>query len=132
MIELYLSSDGKHTVHVTAETPAEMAALVPEAKALYQDVLRTYGTKAQMWGDAIHGKGNGHTNGREPVGRRVDTVEQAREAVAPVCPLHQKPMAYRQGRSGPFWSCHTRFTNGEWCKVTQPVTSAPTTQIYPA
>jgi hypothetical protein len=58
MIELYLSSDGKHTVHVTAETPEEMATLVSEAKALYQEVLRTYGTKAQMWSDAKQSNGN--------------------------------------------------------------------------
>jgi hypothetical protein len=125
MIELFLSSDGKHTVHITAETPTEMAALVPEAKALYQDVLRTYGTKAQMWGEAM--KGNGHAT----VEKRMDTVQEAPALYAPVCPVHQKQMVLRTGKRGQFWSCHTQF-NGEWCKVTQEVTKAPTTQNYPA
>ena len=128
MIELYLSSDGKHTVHVTAETPAEMATLVPEAKALYQDVLRTYGTKPQLWNEARQRNGNSQAT----AGKRIDTVEQAREAMAPVCPIHQKAMVLRTGKRGQFWSCYTRFTNGEWCKVTQPVTTASTTPVYPA
>jgi hypothetical protein len=62
----------------------------------------------------------------------VDTVQEAQALYAPVCPIHQKAMVMRTGRRGQFWSCHTQFTNGEWCKVTQEVTKAPTTQIYPA
>jgi hypothetical protein len=126
MIELFLSTDGKHTVHVTAETPVEMAILVPEAKALYQDVLHTYGTKAEMWGEVMHG------NGHAMVGKPVNTVQEAPALSAPVCPLHQKAMAYRQGKRGPFWSCPTRTPDGQWCQVTQQVTQAPNTQIYPA
>lgn len=128
MIELYLSTDGKHTVHVTAETPAEMASLVPEAKALYQDVLRTYGTKPQLWNEARQRNGNGHANGQATAGQRSDTVEQVREAMAPVCPIHQKAMVLRTGKRGQFWSCYTRFSNGEWCKITQevrPVSTQP-------
>ena len=133
MIELFLSTDGKHTVHVNAETPEEMATLAPYAKALYQKVLDEYGTKAKMWGDAIHGNGNGHSNGRATVGKRMDTVQEAQQAVAPVCPVHQRPLAYRQGRSGPFWSCPTRNpADGSWCRVTKQVDTAPTTQIYSA
>ena len=47
--EADLSSDGKHTVHVSAETPDEMIKLLPQAKLVYEAVVRTYGTKAQMW-----------------------------------------------------------------------------------
>ena len=36
MIELYLSSDGKHTVHVSADTPEQLRDLVPAAKASIQ------------------------------------------------------------------------------------------------
>lgn len=64
MIELFLSTDGKHTVHVVAQTPEEMTKLTPVAKALYQKVLQEFGTKAQMWDAAINGKSNGHANGR--------------------------------------------------------------------
>jgi len=53
MIELFLSSDGKHTVHVSAETPEELAELAPKAKALYEKVIESYGNKAQMWQLAI-------------------------------------------------------------------------------
>ena len=130
MIELYLSSDGKHTVHVTAETPEEMERLAPHAKALYQQVLAEYGTKAEMWREAHNG--NGHSNGHATVGKRVDTVQEAQALYAPVCPIHQKEMVLRNGKRGQFWSCHTQFTNGEWCKVTQEVAKAPSTQSYPA
>jgi len=123
MIELFLSTDGKHTVHAVAETPEEMADLVPIAKALYEKVLEDYGTKAAMWQTALNG--NGHTNGQAKsnghaqVSKRIDTVEQARAAVTPHCPMHQKPMVYRQGRLGPFWSCNTRKPDGRWCQITK-------------
>lgn len=115
MIELFLSSDGKHTVHVSAGTPEQLRELVPAANALYRDVLATYGTKAQLWG-------NGHSNGQATVGKRVDTVEQARDLVVPSCPVHQKAMVYKHGRYGDFWSCHQRKPDGRWCNVTYEVT----------
>ena len=102
MMELYLSSDGKHTVHVSAETPEEMVKLLPQAKLIYEAVVRKYGTKARMW----QGAGNGQP---------AEKVE----AEAPVCPMHNRPMAFRQGRHGPFWSCPERMANGGWCTVTK-------------
>jgi hypothetical protein len=117
MIELFLSTDGKHTVHVTAETPEQMAELGPIAKTLYQKVVEEFGTKVQMW----QGAGNGKANGHAQFGKRVDTLAQAQEAIAPRCPLHQTPMKYRQGRLGPFWSCGHRKPNGAWCQHTQEV-----------
>jgi hypothetical protein len=116
MIELFLSTDGKHTVHVTADTFAQMAELAPQAKAFYQKVLAEFGTKAQMW----HAAGNG--NGHALPGKRIDTVEQAQEAIAPRCPLHHTPLKYREGRLGPFWSCGKRKPNGAWCNYTQDAT----------
>ena len=126
MIELYLSTDGKHTVHATAQTQEEMAVLAPKAKALYRQVLDEFGTKADMWQSALHG--NGHANGQAKssdqaqVVKRIDTVAQA-DAI-PRCPMHQRPMAFRQGRMGPFWSCPTRKPDGRWCQVTKEVTTA--------
>lgn len=117
MIELYLSSDGKHTVHAKADTPEQMNELASHAKALYEAVLSEYGTKAQMWGKA----GSGRSDGQARKGRRVDTVEQARQAVAPRCPEHQTPMAYRQGRYGAFWSCPRKQPDGSWCEHTSKV-----------
>ena len=82
MIELFLSSDGKHTVHVSADTPEQLAELAPKAKALFEKVLVMFGTKAEMGEAVINNKANGHAQ----VGKRVDTVEQAREAVVPHAP----------------------------------------------
>ena len=87
MIELFLSTDGKHTVHVTAETPEEMERLAPHAKALYQQVLAEYGNKAEMWSGVRNG--NSHSNGHATVGKRVDTVQEAPALYAPMCPIHQ-------------------------------------------
>lgn len=117
MIDLYLSTDGKHTIHVSAQTPEEMAELAPQAKALYQKVLSEFGSKAQMWESVIAGRGNGPAR----MGKRIDSVEQARTAVAPLCPVHKTAMAYRSGRRGPFWSCARRSPDGSWCNQTRKV-----------
>ena len=119
MIELFLSSDGKHTVHVSADTPEELTELAPSAKELYETILQSYGNKAQMWQGAINGRGNGQTETKQ--GRRIDTPAQAAEAVAPKCPLHDRPMVYQQGKFGAFWSCHVRKPDGRWCQMTKDV-----------
>jgi len=122
MIELFLSTDGKHTVHVSADTPEQMTALVPKAKALYQEVLAEFGTKGQVSQASLNGNGNQHSgNGQAQVSKRIDTVAQAQAAVTPHCPMHQTPMRYRQGRLGPFWSCPTRKPDGRWCPITKEV-----------
>ena len=118
MIELYLSSDGKHTVHVSADTPEQLRDLVPAAKVLYREVIAEFGTKCQALPEATPSPSNGHA----AVGKRIDTVAQAQAAVAPLCPMHKTPMKYRQGRMGPFWSCPRRKPDGRWCQVTQEVT----------
>ena len=114
MIELFLSSDGKHTVHVSADTPEQMAELAPKARALYEEVLKRFGTKAQMWQAVMARKGDGEVQ----LGKRIETDKQAQQAVAPRCPMHQVPMVKRQGRFGPFWSCPIRKPDGRWCQVT--------------
>lgn len=115
-IELFLSSDGKHTVHVCADDAEQMDKLAPYAKALYEKVLQQYGTKPQLWENARNGKANGQAQ----FGQRVDTPQQAQAAVAPQCPVHGVPMKYRQGKRGPFWSCAIK-ENGQWCNQTQQV-----------
>ena len=115
MIELYLSSDGKHTVHVSEETPDKMIKLLPHAKLLYEAIVRAYGTKAQMWHKPGNGeaKANGHAL-RSGAGAGNDEPERE----APLCPVHKTPMAYREGRHGAFWSCPTRTSDGGWCNCT--------------
>lgn len=124
MIELFLSTDGKHTVHISAETPEKLAALVPAAKALYQQVLTEYGAKGQT---ARNGQGNG-----QAFGKRIDTPAAAQVAVAPYCPVHQAPMALRNGKWGPFWSCNRKSADGSWCKVKQEIASSGNGQAYAA
>ena len=127
MLELFLSTDGKHTVHASAQTPEEMAKLAPVAKALYRRVLEEFGTKAELWQSVING--NGHANGQaksQPYAqgvKRIDPVAQAQADAIPRCPMHHRPMAFRQGRMGPFWSCPTRKPDGRWCQVTKEVTA---------
>ena len=120
MIELFLSSDGKHTVHIAAETPVELAKLAPSARSLYQKVLESYGTKAQMWQEVTGAKGNGEVK----INQRVDAPKGVIGAEPPRCPVHDRPMVQRQGRFGAFWSCPTRQFNGSWCQVTREI-SAP-------
>ena len=118
MIELYLSSDGKHTVHVSADTPEQLRDLVPAAKVLYREVVAEFGGKAQALPEAISAPSNGHA----AVGKRIDTVAHAQAAVTPLCPMHKTALKLRQGRLGPFWSCPRRKPDGRWCQVTQDVT----------
>ena len=114
MVELYLSSDGKHTVHVSAQTPEELAKLLPKAKVIYEAVVAKYGTKATVWQGAAGGNGAAESNGSEK-----GNGKSASEAETPVCPVHNRPMVYREGRFGAFWSCPTRLANGRWCMVTK-------------
>lgn len=112
MIDLYLSTDGKSTVHVSANTPEELNELAPAAKALYENILKCYGNKAQMWEAAM--KANAQLpplRGQRPASP-VDTD-------APLCPVHGKPMRQRQGKFGSFWSCNQKEPNGKWCTVTK-------------
>lgn len=120
MIELYLSSDGKHTVHVTAETAEQMNALAPYAKALYARVLAQYGTKPQLWEAAK----NGQAHGPRPAGKPS-------EPEGPRCPEHGTVLAYRKGRFGAFWSCPTRLPDGNWCTHTQQIAPATNGQQAP-
>lgn len=113
MIELYLSSDGKHTVHVSAETPAQMNELAPYARTLYERVLEQYGTKPQLWEAAKNGQANGHT-----------VSGNGHVSTTPRCPEHNKPMKQRKGRFGDFWSCPTRQPDGSWCVHTQQIPQA--------
>src|SRR5450759_9406 len=121
MIELFLSSDGKHTVHVSADTPEELSELAPSAKELYETILQSYGNKAQMWQEA--GIVKAHTNPLPVDPKRIDTPKQAEEALSPRCPVHDKPMKLRQGVYGSFWSCSVRNPNGRWCPITKEVGS---------
>ncbi len=34
---------------------------------------------------------------------------------APICAIHNKPMAHVQGQKGMFWSCHEKLQDGTYC-----------------
>jgi hypothetical protein len=119
MIELYLSSDGKHTVHVSAETPEVMDKLAAYADKLYAQVLSQYGTKPQLWEAARNGQGNG-----QPAADKRSANGSQAQTDARVCPDHGRPLAYRNGRYGAFWSCPTRQPDGSWCPYTEQVPPA--------
>ncbi|MDD5415923.1 MAG: hypothetical protein PHE48_02865 [Candidatus Daviesbacteria bacterium] len=107
MIELYLSTDGKHTIHLQTVSQEEMDKLFPYAKQLYQKIVDELGTKAQMWHDAINSNGNGvKKNGLVKVNN------------APMCSIHKTHMQLRSGKYGEFWSCGTKLLNGSWCRET--------------
>jgi hypothetical protein len=46
--ELYLSTDGKNTVHVKARTQEGRKAALKWAKLVYEGIKSTYGTKQQL------------------------------------------------------------------------------------
>ena len=111
MIELYLSTDGKHTVHVSADTTKNMNALRDYAMKLYAEVLEQYGTKPQLWADAKNGHASAKSNG---------AVASEAKGTIPVCPDHHTPLRFRKGRYGDFWSCPTKLSDGTWCEHTLP------------
>ena len=104
MMELYLSSDGKHTVHVTGEGADDLFKSLPQAKMLYEAVVKAYGTKGSVR--------CGHPEGE------AEKEDASVHGQAPLCPVHNAPMAYREGKYGPFWSCPRRLPDGSWCQCT--------------
>lgn len=117
MIELFLSTDGKQTVHIQADTKEEMDKLLPYAKALYLKIVEELGTKAQMWQEAMNGNGKSKQPATQ-FGKRIDTPEEVEDLFAPKCPVHLTAMKKRKGQYGEFWSCGIKLQNGAWCRQT--------------
>lgn len=98
-IEIFLSTDGKQTIHVTAETEEEMNKWLPYARKLYDKIVKTLGTKAEMWEKAMGKKAT--------KGRTVPTR---------LCKVHNVQMKQRiSKRTGkPYFSHSRQDENGEW------------------
>jgi hypothetical protein len=116
MIQLYLSSDGKHTVNVSADSADQLEKLVPYAKELYTSVLGEFGGRVQANKVVKQAKANsqatsatGQANG-QPQGMSV-----------PTCPEHGRPLVLREGKWGQFWSCPAKLADGSWCTQTAKV-----------
>ena len=81
-----------------------------------------------MWQEVVNGKTNG---GNTPkIGQRTGTPELTALSEAPKCPMHDKPMVFREGKFGAFWTCHVRKPDGKWCQMTKE--AGDKTQATPA
>lgn len=107
MIEVYLSTDGKHTVHLSAMSVEETERLLPEATRIYCGIAKELGTKPQLWESVMNGKSHGG-----------DALPKAASA-APICEIHKTALALQEGRRGRFWSCHRKSELGRWCTFTR-------------
>jgi hypothetical protein len=90
-----LRTDGRHVVTISDNDPVRIQEQLAHAKGIFlklQDLARQ-----QPAGVTSSGEGN------DP----------------PICAIHQVPMAYMQGRKGPFWSCHAKDDDGNWCSLTR-------------
>lgn len=105
-ITLWLSTDGKQTVQVEAETKEGRSVGIPYAKALYKKVLEEFGTKQAQAVKEYSGK-KGFPNDSGPI---------AQEAQAGIPIHHGKPMTF--GKWG--WYCKTKLEDGSWCKYKPP------------
>ena len=81
MMELYLSSDGKHTVSVSAQTAEEMIKLMPQAilsktGMIYEAVARVWHEGADVEKRA-NGGANGNGNGEAHEERKAPLVPGA-------------------------------------------------------
>ncbi len=101
--ELFLSTDGKNTVRVKANTPKGRTEAMKYAKAVYEKLVARYGTKAEQYTKANPIQ----TNGKE----------------APVCGVHGSTKVWIEGTSKTtgkpygFWSCPTKNADGSFCKA---------------
>jgi hypothetical protein len=91
-----LTLEGRRTLHIESNDPI----LAHQAFAWLQ---KTYGVVATPTLSA-------HTTARATTGTETPVPQEH-----PICPIHQLPMTWQNGRTGYFWSCHARLPNGRWC-----------------
>jgi hypothetical protein len=111
--ELFLSTDGKQTVHVKASTKEGRASAIKWAKVVFEAVRSRYGTKQEL---------NAKTY--NPPLKKVDPN-------APICAIHNAPMTLKPAGVSKttnkpypaFWSCGERLSDGSFCKY-RPNTNA--------
>ena len=42
-------------------------------------------------------------------------AQSQKNGPVPICENHQTPMVRVKGKHGPFWSCHQKDNDGNWC-----------------
>ena len=101
--QVFLSSDGKHTVVVSADNQVEATQGLQWAQTTYEAIVGRYGLKGQQ----------PKTNGEQPA--PAATLE-----AVPECAVHLLPMVRVEGKHGPFWSCHQRNADGSGASTDLP------------
>src|SRR5438045_3168993 len=101
--QVTLSSDGKPVVSVTSDDPTAARDAIPWLAQTYATLLKD--AKAV------------------PQPATVLVEQEADEA--PICAVHQVPMARMHGRKGPFWSCHEKLPDGGWCRYKPAAGASP-------
>jgi hypothetical protein len=104
--EIFISSDGKNTVHAKASTPEGRKAAVKWSMQVYEELILKYGTKANMWEKNMNGKAI------PPV-----ASSDAPKTAEMVCGVHGTPLTYHsEGKWGPWWSCSQKNADGSYCR----------------
>ena len=93
--EIWLSTDGKQTVHVKADTTEGRTNGFVWAKKVYDEIKLEYGTKQEL---------NKKTYAQPE--KEVDTKSPG------YCPIHKEMMTEREGKFGKFFSHNV---DGKWC-----------------
>src|SRR5215216_2096485 len=91
--EVTLSLDGNHSVSVRGADPAEMKVAISWAKA-------THAALAARYADAA---------------APADPPHDELPTEPPICAVHDRPMVRMEGKNGPFYSCHERDEQGQFC-----------------
>ena len=99
--QITLAVDGRHTVTVTTDDPANTKAALTCGRALYEALVQRYGTP-----------------GAAPTTSHNEAYDGTAEA--PRCAVHAVPMVRMDGKHGPFWSCHQRTEDGRFCSYRPP------------
>jgi len=99
--QVNLSLDGKHSVRVQSDDPAAVTEALVWAKKTHAQLVRLERVQA-----------NDSVVATEAALLAQPIVE---EGAAPICAVHDVPMARVNGRKGPFWSCHEKMSDGSWC-----------------
>ena len=91
-----LHTDGRHVVTISDDDPVRIQEQLAHAKGIFlklQDLAR-----------------------QQPA-----SVAPSDSDIPPICAIHQVPMVHMQGRKGPFWSCHAKDDDGNWCAFTREI-----------
>ena len=105
--EVFLSTDGKHTVHFKAQTSNGRVQGYVWARETYKNLVEAFGTKAQMW--------------EKTMSKETSKTPVTASPVAPQCGIHGTPMVWKTGNSKTtgkpyaFWSCPTRNADNSYC-----------------